>query len=55
MEPKLHVSKATEIAQWHPDTIGRLEKKGPIKAIRDYGGFRAFKLEDLLKLKAQRA
>lgn len=54
MEAKLLISDAAKVIPCHPETLRRLERKGHIKAIRDYRGFRVFKLEDLLKLRAQR-
>ena len=55
MEAKLLVSDAAKVIPCHPDTLRRLERKGQIKAVRDYRGFRMFRLEDLLKLREQRA
>ena len=55
MKPQFLVSDAAKVIPCHPDTLRRLERKGVIKAIRDYRGFRVFRLEDLLKLREQRA
>jgi DNA-binding transcriptional MerR regulator len=54
MSAQLLISDAAKVISCHPDTLRRLEKKGLIKAVRDYRGFRVFKLADLLKLREQR-
>ncbi len=51
---KLMVSKAAKILDCHPETVRRLERKGELKARRDYRGFRVFNLEDLWALKEKR-
>jgi len=51
---KLTVTKAAKIVNCHPETLRRLERRGLLKAQRDYRGFRIFDLNDLLKLKRER-
>ena len=51
---ELTVSKAAGILGCHPETLRRLERRGEIKAKRDYRGFRFFNLGDLLSLKKKR-
>jgi len=51
---KITIAKAAEIVNCHPETIRRLDRKGVIKAKRDYRGFRVFNIEELLKLKKER-
>lgn len=48
---KLTVAKAARYLECHPETVRRLEKRGELKARRDYRGFRIFDLEEILKLK----
>ena len=50
----LTVSKAAEIINCHPETIRRLDRRGVIKAKRDYKGHRVFNLNELLRLKKER-
>jgi DNA-binding transcriptional MerR regulator len=54
MQGKLFITDAAKVIPCHPDTLRRLERQGRIKAVRDYRGFRVFRLEDLLKLREQR-
>jgi DNA-binding transcriptional MerR regulator len=54
MGSQLHISMAAQVIPCHPDTLRNLERKGLIRAKRDYRGFRVFDLEDLLKLKKER-
>lgn len=51
---KLTVSEAAREIGCHPETIRRLEKRGILKAKRDYRNFRVFDLDDVLELKAER-
>lgn len=51
---KMTITKAAEVINCHPETLRRLERRGVIKAKRDYRGFRIFDLNDLLKLKKER-
>jgi DNA-binding transcriptional MerR regulator len=51
---KMTIAKAAKIAGCHPETLRRLERRGLLKAKRDYRGFRIFDLNDLLKLKKER-
>lgn len=48
------VTNGARIIGCHPETLRRLERRGLIKAKRDYRGWRLFELEDLLNLKAKR-
>jgi DNA-binding transcriptional MerR regulator len=54
MRKNLLVSQAAEIMNCHPETIRRLNRRGVLKAKRDYRGFRIFNLEEILKIKKQR-
>jgi DNA-binding transcriptional MerR regulator len=51
---KLTVSKAAKELKCHPETVRRLERRGVLKAKRDYRNFRVFDLGDVLKVKAER-
>jgi len=51
---RITVSKAAEIVNCHPETIRRLDRRGILRAKRDYRGFRIFRMEDLLNLKKER-
>lgn len=48
------VSQAAKVLACHPDTIRRLDRKGIIKAKRDYRGYRIFKKEEIYRLKDER-
>lgn len=50
----LTVAKAAEVLNCHPETIRRLNRRGILKAWRDYRGFRIFNLEEVLKVKKER-
>jgi DNA-binding transcriptional MerR regulator len=54
MGSQLHISRAAQVIPCHPDTLRNLERKGLIRAKRDYRGFRVFNLKDLLRLKKER-
>lgn len=51
---KLTVSKAAKELGCHPETIRRLERRGILKAKRNYRNFRVFELADVLKVKSER-
>ena len=48
------VSKAAKELGCHPETVRRLEKRGILKAKRNYRNFRVFELADILKVKSER-
>jgi excisionase family DNA binding protein len=48
------VGEAAKILKCHPDTVRRYERRGQLKAKRDYRGFRIFELEEILRVKTQR-
>ncbi len=48
------VSKAAKELGCHPETVRRLEKRGILKAKRNYQNFRVFELADILKVKSER-
>ncbi len=50
----LTVSKAAKELGCHPETVRRLERRGVLKAKRDYRNFRVFDLAEVLKVKAER-
>jgi len=50
----LHTAKAAAIVGLHPETVRRLNKRGLLRAMRDWRGHRVFFMEDLLKFKAER-
>ncbi len=50
----LKVKGAAEFLGCSSETIRRLNRRGILKAHRDYLGHRVFLLDELLKLKAQR-
>lgn len=52
---KLLVSRAAQVLNVHPETIRRLERQGVLKAKRDYRGFRVFNLDEVLRVKEERA
>ena len=51
---RITVIKAAEVIGCHPETVRRLNRRGVLKAKRDYRGFRIFNLEDLIKIKKER-
>jgi len=48
MEELIKVSKAAKFLNCHPETVRRWERKGFLKAQRDYLGHRVFKVSDLI-------
>lgn len=54
MSELIRIAKAAQIVNCHPETIRRLDRKGVIKAKRDYLNFRVFTMDELLKLKKER-
>ncbi len=55
MEECLHIARAAALVGLHPETLRRLNKRGLLPAKRDWRGFRVFLIDDLQRLKAQRA
>jgi len=51
---KLKVAQAAKKLGCHPETVRRLERRGVLKAKRDYRNFRVFDLDEILKVKAER-
>jgi DNA-binding transcriptional MerR regulator len=51
---KITVSKAAEKLGCHPETVRRLERRGILKAKRDYRNFRVFDLADVMRIKRER-
>jgi len=51
---KLKVSQAAKELGCHPETVRRLERRGVLKAKRDYRNFRVFDLDEVLKVKVER-
>ena len=51
---KLKVSQAAKELGCHPETVRRLERRGVLKAKRDYRNFRVFDLGEVLKVKVER-
>ena len=52
---KILVSKAANLLSVHSETVRRLERRGVLKAKRDYRGFRVFDLDEILRVKEERA
>lgn len=50
----LKVSQVAKELDCHPETVRRLERRGVLKAKRDYRNFRVFDLGEVLKVKAER-
>jgi DNA-binding transcriptional MerR regulator len=48
------VSKAAKELGCHPETVRRLERRGILKAKRDYRNFRVFELADIMRVKKER-
>jgi len=53
-EKHLVISEAAAIVGVHTETLRRLDRRGVLKAKRDYRGFRIYTLATLLELKKQR-
>ena len=53
-ENKITIAPGAQIVGVHSNTLRRLERMGFIQSQRNYLGYRIFKLEDLLRLKAER-
>lgn len=51
---ELKVKGAAQLLQCSNETIRRLNRRGILKAHRDFLGHRVFELDELLKVKAQR-
>ncbi|MBW1894416.1 MAG: MerR family transcriptional regulator [Deltaproteobacteria bacterium] len=51
---KLAVSEVAKKLGCHPETVRRLERRGVLKAKRDYRNSRVFDLAEVLKVKAER-
>ena len=49
----LTVSAVAEILKCHPETVRRLNRRGLLKAKRNYRNFRIFDLKEVLKAKKQ--
>jgi DNA-binding transcriptional MerR regulator len=49
----LNVSAVAEILKCHPETVRRLNRRGLLKAKRNYRNFRIFDLKEVLKAKKQ--
>lgn len=55
MDPKnLKVKEAAEFLRCSCETIRRLNRRGILKAHRNFLGHRVFEFDELLKVKAQR-
>ena len=50
----LLVSEAAQLLKAHPESVGRWERRGVLRAKRDYRGFRVFDLAEVLRLKERR-
>jgi DNA (cytosine-5)-methyltransferase 1 len=50
----LKVKETAELLKCSSETVRRLNRKGILKAHRDFLGHRVFDLDEVLKLKAQR-
>jgi len=51
---KLTVSEVAKELDCHPETVRRLERRGILRAKRNYRNFRVFELADILKVKSER-
>ncbi len=50
----LTVKEVARILGLHENTVRDLERKGKLKAVRDYRNYRIFCLDEVLKLKSKR-
>ena len=50
----LLISEAAKKLECHPETVRRLDRRGVLKARRDYRNFRVFDLADVMKVKEER-
>ncbi len=50
----LLVSEAAQLLKAHPESVRRWERRGLLRAKRDYRGFRVFHLSEVLRLKERR-
>lgn len=48
------VAEAARVLSVHPETVRRWERRGLIKARRNYRRFRVFDLQDVLRMKERR-
>jgi DNA-binding transcriptional MerR regulator len=53
-QKRLKVKEAAEFLRCSSETIRRLNRRGILKAQRNFLGHRVFELDELLKVKAQR-
>lgn len=51
---RLGVKRAAEVLECSSETIRRLDRRGILKARRNFLGHRVFELDTLLKIKAER-
>jgi DNA (cytosine-5)-methyltransferase 1 len=54
MEKGILISEAARVLEAHPETIRRWERRGLLRAKRDYRGFRVFDPEEVSLLKKRK-
>jgi len=53
-QDKLTVSEAARILDVHPETVRRMDRRDELKGLRNYFNHRVFRLQEVLRVKAER-